>query len=133
MTNALLRGRVFQFWEYNVSHGSLLVRSPSKDEHGPNVDILCTSTTYVELPRFMPKLQIVDANPEEIAKAQKLLGRQFHGPETVRIFLVSDVLFVVVAATLHIRENIGFHSSSPFGFPQVLVPRENSTQSEKLD
>ncbi len=34
-----MSNRIFQFWEYKVSHGSLLIRSPMKEEQQYNIDI----------------------------------------------------------------------------------------------
>jgi hypothetical protein len=39
--------RYFQLWEYQVSHGMLLLRSPRSPEHQTNLDVLFHGVEYV--------------------------------------------------------------------------------------
>jgi hypothetical protein len=43
--------RKFQFWQYRVSHGEVLVRSPKDAAHPRNVDLMFVGVEYVDLPR----------------------------------------------------------------------------------
>jgi hypothetical protein len=105
MTNALLTGRVFQLWEYQVGHGKLLVRSPRSKERITNIDIICGAVEYFELPTFIPNLQIEEGSEEEIQRAKRLLGKRFHRTAKVHAFVISGERFIVVLCALQIREN----------------------------
>lgn len=49
---ALTRGRNFQLWQYHVSHGSLLIRSPAAPGVEKSVDIICSEATQAEVERL---------------------------------------------------------------------------------
>ena len=41
--------RVFQIWDYSVSHGQLLLRSAKADEHATNIDIVFWGVRAINL------------------------------------------------------------------------------------
>src|SRR5262249_19645254 len=68
-------GRKFQFWWYRVSHGELLVRSPKTLQESRNVDLMFVDVAYVDLPRFIPELEVVESNDDDVGRASERLGR----------------------------------------------------------
>ena len=80
---SLIKGRQLQLWEYHVSHGSLLLRSPEGVGHRGTVDIICTGVQYVAVPRHAGEIEVAGATVEEIAKVEKILGKKIQLPEQV--------------------------------------------------
>lgn len=52
----LRAGQDFQLWEYRVSHGLMLIRSPSTPERECNIDIVFADVTFLQISRFMHNL-----------------------------------------------------------------------------
>ena len=53
-----LKNRNFQLWEYHVSHGSLLIRSPKRGEDTKNIDIVFAGVEYMALPRHLKSVEL---------------------------------------------------------------------------
>lgn len=68
----LLKGREFQLWEYRVSHGTLLIRSPRKEDEYENIDIMFWSVVYMEVRRDFGEITIETPNQEELNSLNKL-------------------------------------------------------------
>jgi hypothetical protein len=51
--NTSFTDRAFQLWEYKVSHGSLLIRSPKGPEISTNIDLVCVGVEYPAAPRHI--------------------------------------------------------------------------------
>jgi hypothetical protein len=115
MMTAYISRRTFQLWEYHVSHGSLLVRSPSSVTEGirTNVDIICTGVEYIALPRFIRGVEILEACPEELQRLKIVLGKDIV-PSSVRVLKSKEQRFQIVAATFVIEENERDIFDSPF-------------------
>ncbi|POZ50297.1 hypothetical protein [Methylovulum psychrotolerans] len=60
LTQRTFLGRTFQLWEYHVSHGSLLIRSPKSLDEATNIDIICSGVDYLSAPRFIYNLEITE-------------------------------------------------------------------------
>lgn len=113
--------RVFKVWEYQVSHGELLIRSPmspathSTPEQLTNIDLVCLGVEYMALPRLMRGLEIVSATQEELDHLEALVGSPIE-PGRVRILLSAGKRFPVVASSFHLSENDWDIFESPFEF-----------------
>ncbi|WP_305987621.1 hypothetical protein [Roseibium sp. MMSF_3544] len=70
--NKTISGREFQFWHFNVSHGSLLVRSPKSSAFKSNVDLIFAGVEFVSLPRYLNEITMDWASFEEL----ELIGNQ---------------------------------------------------------
>ncbi len=90
-------GRKFQLWQYRVSHGEMLVRSPRDDEHPRNADLMFAGVEYLELPRFLPDLEVDEVNETDLARAADRLGKSV---ERQNVFVLKSQgrRFLVVAA-----------------------------------
>jgi hypothetical protein len=70
--------RHFQLWEYRVSHGSLLIRSPQSEERKSNIDIIFAGVEYLEMPRFIRDISFAMPLTDEISRVENILGKKIH-------------------------------------------------------
>jgi len=110
---SLIKGRQFQLWEYHVSHGALLLRSPEGVGHRGTVDIICTGVQYVAVPRHVGEIEVAEATAEEVAGVEKILGKKIRLPEQVYVLKNSHGRFPLVAVSLSIQEHRGSVFKSP--------------------
>jgi len=104
MTTKNFATRVFQLWEYRVSHGSLLIRSPQSAGETRNVDIIFAGVEYLAIPRFFRGIEIVEATPAEIRLLEERLAKDISS-KSVHIIASSAKRFPIVAASLKLEEN----------------------------
>jgi hypothetical protein len=97
-------GREFQFWEYRVSHGQVLLRSPKSPTQKVNVDILFAGVEYVDLPRHLPDLEIDDATEGDIAFAADRLGKLVD-TKAITVVKTGSRRHVVVAVAVKVMES----------------------------
>ncbi|GAB3740602.1 hypothetical protein [Microlunatus parietis] len=71
--------RRFQFWEYRVGHGSLLIRSPRGPEQETNVDVIFVGVEFVSLPRRLEGLELRLGTAEEAQALAALFGTTVKG------------------------------------------------------
>jgi hypothetical protein len=113
--------RVFKVWEYQVSRGQLLIRSPkapatgSAPERLTNVDLVCVGVEYMSLPRLLRGVELVQPSREEVEQLESLLGRQIEAG-SVRILASEGKRFPIVAASFSLSENDWDIFESPFEF-----------------
>lgn len=113
MTARNFTNRIFQLWEYRVTHGSLLIRSPQSSEAKTNVDIICTGVEYLAVPRFFRGLEIVEPTSEEVRSLEEKLGKQLTSASAY-ILVSSKQRFPIVAASFKLEENEQDIFESPF-------------------
>jgi len=106
--------RQFQFWEYRVSHGQLLVRSPKGKEETKNIDIVFAGVEYVALPRHLETVELDQATSQEIADLGLLLGKEIQSQQ-VTILVAKGKRFAVVSAGVRVEENELDLFENPFG------------------
>jgi hypothetical protein len=106
-------GRKFQFWQYRVSHGELLVRSPKDAVHPRNVDLMFAGVEYVDLARFLPDLEVDEPNNEDMTRAQERLGKSVER-QNVIVLKSQGRHYVVVAAAVKVVESEMDIFDSPF-------------------
>ena len=104
--------RVFQTWEYRVSHGSLLIRSPKGPDAVHNIDVVFDGVEYLSLPRFLHGLVLAYGTCEDLVAA----GVTMHEVAGDRVYvLVSQgQRHYVVASSCRVNENDGDIFDSPF-------------------
>jgi hypothetical protein len=109
----LTNGREFQLWEYHVSHGSLLIRSPAGPEFENSIDIICVGVEYLAAPRHLGRIAVKEASDTEIGELEKVLGKK---PLASRVWALQGLRnrFLVVAAALKVQEHRGDIFDSPF-------------------
>jgi hypothetical protein len=106
--------RAFQLWEYKVSHGSLLIRSPQSPGIPTNIDLVCKGVEYLAIPRHIHGLDLVEGTAEEIKALSQLLQKDIELPSKVRVIVSEGRRFPIVAAFFTISENEHDIFHSPF-------------------
>ncbi len=102
--------RIFKIWEYQVSHGLLLIRSPKAPalgvdpERHTNIDIIFREVAYMNLPSVFRGVKFGQASAEELGSLEVLLGKAFD-PDLAHTLLSEGRRFVVVAASVTVSEN----------------------------
>jgi hypothetical protein len=109
----LTKGREFQLWEYYVSHGSLLIRSPAGPGFETSIDIICVGVEYLAAPRHLGEITVSKASEAEIGKLEEILDKKL-SPSRVWALQGSHQSSLVVAAALTVREHRGNIFESPF-------------------
>ncbi|HET6323164.1 MAG TPA: hypothetical protein VFG04_00585 [Planctomycetaceae bacterium] len=70
--------RDFQVWEYQVSHGNLLIRSP-KGAAGTlpdtNLDLLFVGVDYMAVPRHLHGVELLAPSPDEVRRVETVIGK----------------------------------------------------------
>ena len=113
--------RKFKVWEYQVSHGQLLIRSPkapatkTSPEFLTNVDLVCLDVEYMALPRVLRGVEILPPTPDEIRHLETLLGKTID-PGHAKILASEGKRFPIVALRVSLSENDWDIFESPFEF-----------------
>jgi hypothetical protein len=110
----LTNGREFQLWEYRVSHGSLLIRSPAGPGFETSIDIICVGVEYLAAPRHLGEITVSEATGAEIERLEEILGKKLLSSR-VWALQGSRQRSFVVAAALKVQEHQGDIFDSPFG------------------
>lgn len=116
-----IEDRTFKVWEYQVSHGQLLIRSPkspatdASPERLTNVDLVCLGVEYMAVPRAFRGLEIQSPRSDELRDLEAVLGKPLQEND-VRILVSAGRRFPIVAASFDISENEWDIFESPFEF-----------------
>jgi hypothetical protein len=112
----LIKDRQFQLWEYRVSHGSLLIRSPAGPGIKTSIDIICAGVQYLALPRHLGEITISKANKAEIKRLEEILQKGKLEETHLEAWTLqsSRERFLIAALTLKIQEHHGDIFDSPF-------------------
>lgn len=111
--NDILKGREFQFWEYRVSHGSALIRSPAGNGDTRNVDILFAGVKYISIPRMFLEIEICDATADEIEEIGEFVDLS-NREDSIYILRSGIQRHRVVAAHMWVDTNDMEIMASPF-------------------
>ncbi len=109
----MFAGLSFQFWEYRVSHGQLLVRSPKHAAAPRNVDLIFSGVEYVDLPRHLPQLELDDPRDDDVLRAGERLGKPVED-RCVFVLKCQGRRHIVVAAAVATVESDTEIFDSPF-------------------
>jgi hypothetical protein len=109
----LPNGRNFQLWEYQVSHSSLLLRSPRRGDQKYNIDIIFFGVEFISVPRHLEDFAIVEAGKEEIQFLGSLIGKSVDR-DNVFVLEAAKARHLVVAAGMKVDENELDIFDSPF-------------------
>jgi hypothetical protein len=113
--------RIFKFWEYQVSHRQLLIRSPKQpatinsNEQTTNIDLVFVGVDYLAIPRTFNGIAIEPAVRSELAQLESVLGLKID-PPMARIIVSEQRRFPVVASNWAFYENDWDIFASPFEF-----------------
>lgn len=112
-TKTTFTDRAFQLWEYSVSHGSLLIRSPKTPSTSENIDLICVGVEYLAVPRHMKGLILSEATPREIKDLSQLVGKELEA-DRVRVIVSDGKRFPIVATSFRLSANLDDIFFSPF-------------------
>ena len=121
MSDLLPSSRIFKVWEYQVSHGQLLVRSPKAPatssvlEQVTNVDLVFHGVEYMALPRLMRGLELVKPTLDEVKALEAILDCSIE-KDGIIIIHSNGQRFPVVASGVSISENTWDIFESPIEF-----------------
>jgi hypothetical protein len=104
--------RRFQLWEYSVSHGSLLVRSPRGPRIDTNIDLVFVGVAFISAPRHLRGLELDHGNDDDIDRVVAEVGEIDGG----HVFALRSAgrRHLVLAAACRVSENQGDIFDSPF-------------------
>jgi len=111
--SALLIGRKFQLWEYSVSHGSLLIRSPKNNKNKINIDVKFFGIEYISAPRHLGEFQLASPSDNELQKLISILKKDL-SPNNVYVLKSKAYRHLIVASKVKIEENKSEIFDSPF-------------------
>jgi hypothetical protein len=113
--------RSFQVWEYQVSHGRMLIRSPREPasstgpEHLTNLDIDLWGVVYFELPSCLHGVEIAIPTREEVERIGVVVEKPLQ-PAKVVVLRSANHRFFVVADGFTVKENEWDIFESPIEF-----------------
>jgi hypothetical protein len=96
--------RTFKMWDFYITHSQLLLRSHRTVTHPKNIDLIFGDVDYVELPTTLFGLELVEPGPDDLRKAEQVMG----GPVAAeRVFAIETQgrRYLVVASGMVIQEN----------------------------
>ena len=105
---------MFQTWEFKVSHGHLLIRSPKTPECPTNIDLMFVAVEYIDLPRHLRGLEMEEPNEADISVIRERLGKPIGSEYSIFVIISDSRRYHVVAAALKISENELDIFDSPF-------------------
>ncbi len=96
--------RTFQVWEYRVSLGQLLIRSPINASYDYNQDLIFMGVQYMSLPNRFEGIELVEPTDEEIQHIKKYVK---NGHEMNKLYILEskEIRFSVFAVSMKISEN----------------------------
>jgi hypothetical protein len=112
--------RIFQVWEYSVSHGSLLIRSPKGNDHHNTIDLLFSAVRYMALPYLLKGIELVEATSSEIEQLSLLLETPIKSGQ-LQIVLSNGNRFPIVAGAFRTSVSELDYFETPF--PEKLRPK----------
>ena len=104
--------RRFQLWEYRVSHGSLLIRSPKGPDAETNIDLVFSGVEFVGCPRMLRGLELVEVTPDDVQRVGAEFGPVV-APDHVFVLLSAGARHLVIASSCRVSENLDDIFDSP--------------------
>lgn len=104
--------RNFQLWEYRVSHGSLLIRSPKGPEAESNVDLVFVGVDYLAVPHSIKGVAVDRGTAEDVAAVAAAFGEV--PLDRVFALLSQGRRHPIVAVACRVSENDADIFDSPF-------------------
>lgn len=104
---------MFQTWEFKVSHGQLLIRSPKDANHSTNIDLMFSGVEYMDLPRHLGQLEVQQPDETDVSFIGERLAKQ-GSSDSIFVLTSDNRRYRVVAAALTVSENELDIFESPF-------------------
>ena len=111
--------RSFQVWDYRVSHGSLLIRSPKGPRFEHNIDLVFVGVDYLSIATILRGVALEQGSQEELAAT----GFAWIGsPGKVYALTSANRRHLIAAAGCRVDENDGDIFDTPSEFPRWGYP-----------
>lgn len=108
--------RRFQLWEYRVSHGSLMIRSPRIPDVDENIDVKFVGVEYLVVPRFFRGLRVELGDEHDARKVVSASGRNFDQSHVFKL-TSQGVRYFIVALSCRVDRHSNDIFWSPFDMP----------------
>lgn len=105
--------RMFQTWQFRVSHGELLVRSPKDANHSTNIDLMFAGVEYMDLPRHLGQLEVHEPDETDISFIRERLPKR-GSSDKIFVLISNGRRYRIVAAGMKVSENELEIFDSPF-------------------
>ena len=96
--------RLFQIWDYNVSHSQMLLRSPVSPGEIRNIDIVFWGVAYLGIPSRFQGIEVCEATAEEMAAIHSTVGQKYVKPALYSLS-TSGTQFFIAAVGYKVFEN----------------------------
>lgn len=106
--------RVFQLWEYRVSHGGLLIRSPKGPQESSNIDVVFDGVEYIDCPRMLSGLLLTEGDAQVVRERVPALG-EIRLPDRLFLLVSGGARYFVVASSCRVEESQADIFETPFG------------------
>lgn len=103
--NTEIKGFPFQVWDYVISHGQLLIRSPRSSEQDFNLDILFVGVSYLEIPVYLGEFQFDEANFRDLEHLKQRYPFEFYASTKVFVLATQKFRYYIVAAHCTLKRN----------------------------
>jgi hypothetical protein len=101
-----VKGRSFELWDFTVSHGQLLIRSPRGSDEQHNTDIVFAGVKYSELPVNLGKVTLEEPTEDDFAHIRRRFPEEFDLPTKLFVLCgAKEMRYYVVAAYCKVSEN----------------------------
>lgn len=100
-----VEGRFFELWDYTVSHGQLLLRSPRNSEFSRNTDITFGGVKYSELPVNLGRVRFEEPTELDHQHIRRRFAEEYELPTRVFVLCSGEMRYFVVAAYCKVSEN----------------------------
>lgn len=107
-------GRLFQAWEYAVTHGQLLLRSPSTGNDYYNIDIIFSGVKFLHLPTALNLVELVDGESLSDHVSLSLL-KDWGSRSKVFVLRTDTQHWYVVAKRVQVRRGFDELTETPIG------------------
>lgn len=101
--------RSYKLWFFSVTHGMMLLRSPSSDTQSSNVDLIFRSVDHLKIPMQLDGIRIHPRSPDRPGRDGKIF-----------ILESSNRQFAVEALDLRVEENELGPEELPFETPETF-------------
>jgi len=109
----LTKNREFNVWEYHVSHGSLLLRSPKRENVDTNIDIVFTGVEYICGPSILGVIDFSSPTETELRVVFDAIANKMERC-TLWAWNTKSSRLLIAGLSFEINENKHEITSSPF-------------------
>ena len=126
---AFFPDRIFQIWEYQVTHASMLIRSPKRKDDLENIDLIFSGVDYLNTSSIFRGLRVSRVDKERLSAIDNVPSRAFSTSSELYLLETENSHHFISAVWCRLDQNTESMWYSPF---QSLHP-SRSTVSQNDD